>query len=185
MLEDTFVELCYKRDNKKYRIMFAVTASIALLIIILFLNVGPILFGKNIIYFTGMISFGFVYLLYRIVRNMNMEYEIELSNDQFDVARIIAKRKREELASFSVKDCDYIGPVTSERFGKDRDNSEFVLNVTPDSKIEIDDKNWYAFVSQQGDKYIVAFTFKDEMYPVFRRYNPRNTANYTPNLPES
>jgi len=185
LLEDTFVELCYKRDNKKYRILFGIFASIALLIVIFFLNYVPILFGKNIIFITGMISFGLIYLLYRILRNMNWEYEIELSNDVFDVARIIAGRKREELASFSVKDCEYLGPVTSDRYDRDCGNSVFVLNVTPDSNIEIDDKNWYAFVSQQGEKYIIAFTFKDEMYPVFRRYNPRNTAPYTPNLPES
>ena len=180
MIQDSFVELCVKRDNKKYRITFAVAASIALLLIIVVINVLPIAMGHNIIYFTGLISFGLIYLLYRIIRNMNMEYEIEISNDTFDVARIIARRKREDLASFSVKDCDYIGPVTADRFGNDRNVSEFVLNVTPDTNLKISDENWYALVNQSGDKYMIVFTFKDEMYPVFKRYNPRNTASYTP-----
>lgn len=180
MLDDIFVELSYRRNGGKYRIVFIICSSIALLIFLAVLNVIPIIMGYNVIFFTGLISFGLVYLLYRLIRHTDMVYEIELSNDIFDTARIIAGRKREELASFSVKDCEYIGPVTVDRFSKDRDNAEFLLNVTDSSKLEISDRNWYALVTQTGVKYIVAFTFKDDMYKSFRRYNPRNTAPYVP-----
>ena len=180
MLDDIFVELSYKRNGGRYRIVFIICSSIALLIFLAVLNVIPIIMGYNVIFFTGLISFGLVYLLYRLIRHTDMVYEIELSNDIFDTARIIAGKKREELASFSVKDCEYIGPVTVDRFSKDREDAEFVLNVTDNSKIEISDRNWYALVSQTGVKYMVVFTFKDDMYKSFRRYNPRNTAPYVP-----
>ena len=102
MLDDIFVELSYKRNGGRYRIVFIICSSIALLIFLAVLNVIPIIMGYNVIFFTGLISFGLVYLLYRLIRHTDMVYEIELSNDIFDTARIIAGKKREELASFSV-----------------------------------------------------------------------------------
>lgn len=180
MIQDSFIEVHYKRNNGVYGILFTIFSIIALLIVITVLNVVPIFMGYNIIYFTGLISFGLCYLVYLINKKQHLVYEIEISNDEFDVARIIANKKREELASFSIKDCEYIGPVTSDRFSEDSANSEFVLNVSSERKIAVDDSNWYAYVDQSGLKYIVAFVFKDEMYPVFRRYNPRRVAQYTP-----
>lgn len=178
MVTDSFIESSYKRDNGAYGVIFTVSASIALLLFLIVVNGLPILLGFNVIFFTGLFSFGLIYLLYRIVRNMQMVYEIEISNDLFEASRIIANKKREDLASFSLKDCEYIGPVTSDRYPEDSGKSEFILNISKDRKVNISDDTWYCFVSQSGVKYIVAFTFKDEMYPVFRRYNPRNTESY-------
>lgn len=179
MLQDSFIEMHYKRDNGAYGVFFSISIILAAAIFIIVLNAVPILLGYNIIYITGLISAGLIYLVYRAIRNLNVEYEIEISNDQFDVARIIAGRKREDLAAFSIKDCEYIGPTDSDRFKEDSDNSEFVLNVTQDRKVVRSSDIWYAFVEQNSLKYIVAFTFKDEMYSVFRRYNPRKVAPYT------
>ncbi|SCW27787.1 hypothetical protein SAMN02910456_00273 [Ruminococcaceae bacterium YRB3002] len=178
MLQDSFIEVHYKRDNGTFGIMFKIFVIVALVIFAIIFNGVPILLGYNIIYFTGLITFGLSYLVYRIIKRLDLEYEIEISNDVFDVARIVASRKREELASFSIKDCEYIGPTTSDRFSDDSEASEFVLNVTDMRKITPSDAVWYAFVKQEGISYIVAFVFKDEMYPVFRRYNPRKTAAY-------
>ena len=176
MLQDSFIEVHYKRDNGAYGVFFCIFIILAAAILIAVLNSVPILLGYNIIYFTGLISFGLIYLVYRIIRNLSIEYEIEISNDLFDVARIIAGRKREELASFSLRECEYIGPTSSDRFSDDSSCSEFVLNVTSDRKVQLSDDIWYAFVSQNGMKFTVVFVYKDEMYPVFRRYNPRNVA---------
>ncbi|MBR2524807.1 MAG: hypothetical protein IKE53_10290 [Clostridiales bacterium] len=124
MIQDSFIEVHYKRKNGVYGILFTIFSIIALLIVITVLNVVPIFMGYNIIYFTGLISFGLCYLVYLINKKQHLVYEIEISNDEFDVARIIANKKREELASFSIKDCEYIGPVTSDRFSEDSANSE-------------------------------------------------------------
>ena len=180
MLQGSFIEVHYKRNNGTYGVVFTVSIIAALVILAVILNGVPILLGYNIIYFTGLITFGLSYLVCRIIKRLDLEYEIEISNDLFDVARIIARRKREELASFSIKDCEYIGPSTSDRFQEDSDNSEFVLNITDMRSLTPRDDVWYAFVKNEGISYIVAFVFKDEMYPVFRRYNPRKTAPYVP-----
>ena len=176
MLQDSFIEVHYKRDNGAYGVLFKVFIITAAVIFMFVLNAVPILLGYNIIYVTGLISFGLSYLVYRIIKNQNKEYEIEISNDAFDVARIIGGKKREELASFSIRECEFIGPTSSDRYAEDTEKSEFVLNVTDGRMIERSEDVWYSYVVQGNLKYVVAYVFKEEMYPVFRRYNPRKVA---------
>lgn len=182
LVKDSFIEVHYKRDNGVYGVLFKVFLIGAVVVFTFVLNIVPILLGYNIIYFTGLISFGLYYLVYVLIKRQNIIYEIEMSNDIFDVARIIGDKKREELASFSIKECEFIGPTDSDRFSEDSGKAEFSLNVTDQRKITPCPEVWYAFVEQNGLKYIVAFVFKDEMYQVFRRYNPRKVAPYTPSL---
>ena len=178
MIEDTFIENHVKRDNGISAVLFVDFSSLTLLGIIVAINVIPMIYGLNIIFVTGMISAGLVWGLVVIIQRQYVEYEIEISNDSVSIAKIIAKKKREELADFTVKECEYIGPVTSDRFSSDSNHSEFKLNITAYRKYAVNDDNWYALVSQNGVRYIVIFGFKPEMYKVFRRYNPRNVAPY-------
>ena len=53
-MEDLFFEKTVKRDNGKMGKIFPVVSITALVIFAVFLNGIPILFGYNIIYFTGM-----------------------------------------------------------------------------------------------------------------------------------
>ena len=80
-----------------------------------------------------------------------------------------------ELVSFSLKECEYIGPVTSDRFNSDRKNANFLVRLTERTDFPIDDDHWYCCLTQDGYKFVVVFVFKPEMYKVFRRYNPRAT----------
>ena len=85
------------------------------------------------------------------------------------------EKKIELLASFPVKECEYIGPVTSDRFGDDVGKSEYVLNCTSIRKFEMNDDTWYFFLTQEKVTYIIVFDFDDQLYPHLRRYNPRGT----------
>lgn len=176
---DSFVyENIVKRDNGTLGKVFSVVSIIALVIFIIFFNGIFILMGLNIIYFTGMISFGLCYLLYRVIKNQNIEYEISIVNDQFSVARIINGKKREQLADFSIKDCEYLGPLDSDRFNDDLQNAEFCLNCTDVRQPQGDDY-WYAFCTEGSYKYIVMFVYEEEMYDQFRRFNVRRTYRKT------
>ena len=178
-MEDYFYESNVKRDQGKIGVLFPVFSIIALIIFIVFLNTIPILLGFNIIYFTGMISFGLCYLLYRMIKNLhNVEYQIEITNDMFEAARVTNQKKLEVLADFSLKDTEFIGPVTSDRFRDDISNSDFNLNCTSKREYEIKDDIWYIKVVQDRNVYNLIFEFEPEMYQVFRRYNPRGTKPY-------
>ena len=110
-----------------------------------------------------------------IIKREKKEYEIEISNDLVDCAVIHGDNKRDDLVSFSLKECDYIGPVTSDRFNSDVENANYVLKMTDFKNFDIVDDYWYWAVTSEGLKLVVVFMYKDEMYQVFRRYNPRNT----------
>ena len=138
MIDDVYIEDFVKRKKGTADLLFRICIIFATTLLILFLNIVPIIFGYNIIYFTGLISFGIGWLCYIIIRNTNIEYEISLTNDNFAVTRIIAQKKRELLYDFSVKECDYIAPVTCDRYKDDRAKSSFALNLTGDKNVDID-----------------------------------------------
>lgn len=175
MIDDVYVEQFVKREKTALNAMFNVFSIFATVVIIIAINVVPILLGFNIIFFTGLISFGLGVLCWYINRRQNVEYETSLTNDLFSVSRIIAESKRELLADFNVRECERIAPLTADSFNDDLKRAEFVLNSTKYRDYEISDSNWYCFVNSEGVKYIVIFEFKPKMYKAFRRYNPRNT----------
>lgn len=174
-MEDLFYDKTVERDQGKMGKLFPVFSIIALIIFMVFLNVIPILFGFNIIYFTGMLSFGLCYLLYRVIKSFIVEYQIEITNDQFDVSKVTNHKKIELLASFSLKECEYLGSVTSDRFNEDLDKAEYSLNCTSKRIYDISDDIWYISITQDKVRYNLIFEFDPEMYPIFRRYNPRGT----------
>ncbi|MBP5180853.1 MAG: hypothetical protein J6127_06165 [Clostridiales bacterium] len=177
-MEDLFYESNVKRDQGTMGKLFPVFSIIALVIFLVFLNGIPILLGFNIIYFTGMVSFGLCYLVYRAIKSLNVEYSIEITNDSFEVSKITNTKKIDILADFSIKEAEYIGSVTSDRFNEDLGKAQFTLNCTSKRQYEISDDNWYVFLKQEGVDYIVIFEFDPEMYLMFRRYNPRKTQQY-------
>ena len=174
-MEDLFFESCVKRDHGTKGKLFPIVTVTALVIFMVFFNGIPIIFGYNIIYFTGMISFGLSYLVYRINKNMNIEYQIEITNDNFEVTKITNRKKMEMLSSFSIKECEYIGPISSDRFADDVNKADFTLNCTAYKDYDISDDIWYVFLTQDRTPYMVIFEFDEQMYPIFRRYNPRGT----------
>ncbi len=172
-------DYCYEelvtKNNGQMGFLFPIFSYTAFTIFAVFFNVVPMFYGLNIIYFTGMISFGIWYLIYRLNKNLKVEYEISIVNDQFTVTSITNGKKREVLADFSIRDADYIGPVTKDRFSTDKEKAAFTLNSTGEREVPINEDVWYILVNGGNYKFIETFNFKGEMYSNFRRYNPRAT----------
>ncbi len=175
MLQDSFIETSVIRKTGFTEVFFNTFLIAAAIALVFFVNFIPITFGLNIWFITGIISFGIVAGVVIIIKREKKEYEIEISNDLVDCAVIHGDNKRDDLVSFSLKECDYIGPVTSDRFNSDVENANYVLKMTDFKNFDIVDDYWYWAVTSEGLKLVVVFMYKDEMYQVFRRYNPRNT----------
>lgn len=175
MLQDSFIETSVVRKTGFTEVFFNTFLISGAIALIFFINFIPLTFGLNIWFITGIISFGIAAGVVIIIKREKKEYEIEISNDLVDCAIIHGDNKRDDLVSFSLKDCDYIGPVTSDRFDSDMENANYVLRMTDFKNFDIEDKYWYWAVTNEGIKLVIVFMYKDEMYQVFRRYNPRNT----------
>ena len=175
MLSDSFIETNVQRKTGFTEVLFNTFLIAGAIALVFFINFIPITFGLNVWYITGIISFGIVAGVVILIKRQNKVYEIEISNDLVDCAVIHGDNKRDDLVSFSLKDCEYIGPVTSDRYNKDVENANYVLKMTDFKNFDIEDQYWYWCVTNEGIKLVIVFTYKEEMYPVFRRYNPRGT----------
>ena len=175
MLQDSFIETSVKRKTGFTEVFFNTFLVTACILTVFFVNFLPFSLGYNAWFITGIISFGIVAGVVIIIKRESKIYEIEMSNDLVDCAVIHSDNKRDDLMSFSIKDCEYIGPVTSDRFESDKNNSNLVIKMTDFKNFDIDDKYWYFLITNEGYKIMIVFHYKEEMYPVFRRYNPRGT----------
>ena len=175
MLQDSFIETSVKRKTGFTEVFFNTFLVTACILTVFFVNFIPLSLGYNAWFITGIISFGIVAGVVIIIKRESKIYEIEMSNDLVDCAVIHSDNKRDDLMSFSIKDCEYIGPVTSDRFESDKNNSNLVIKMTDFKNFDIDEKYWYFLVTNEGYKIMIVFHYKEEMYPVFRRYNPRGT----------
>ena len=176
MLQDSFIESLVVRKNGINGVIFTISSIVLCIILIaLVLFVPWLIWGSTVFIVTSTFSVILVFALVWLLKNQHKEYEIEISNDVFDCALITGKEKRHDLVCFSLKDCDFIGPVTSDRYNDDISKADFVVRLTDLLKYPVEDKYWYCNVNHEGRKYAVVFIFKPEMYKVFRRYNPRAT----------
>ena len=174
MNDDSYV-ISLKRDNGKLGFLFPIMSVTALIILIVLINVIPLLFLGNYIFFTLMISLGLIFLEVKLVRSLKVEYEIEINGDNVSVGKIIDGKKRDDLAEFSLRQCEFIGPVTADEFKYDSEKSDFVLNCTSKRNIEMDEAVWFFYVPENSYKYTVVFEFDAQMYPIVRRYNAHRT----------
>ena len=176
MLQDSFIEGLVERKNGINGVIYTVTAIIVSIILIVVINlVSFMFFGSDVWPITSFASVALIFGLVWLLKQQHKEYEYEMSNDVFDCAAIKGKNKREELICFSIKECEYIGPVTSERFNRDRSQANITLKLTDLADFPIDEKDWYFYMTHEGIRFVVVFIYKPEMYQVFRRYNPRAT----------
>lgn len=178
MLQDSFIEVHFVKENKN-KGLFTVIWLICLIVIILLINMLPFLFGfPYLLLLTVSLSFALAYGFSYLKKRLKKEYQIEITNEYFEISRIVGDSNCQELLNFSIKDCEFIGPVTDDRYKDYISKVDFNLNITPDDVLVTKEENWAVYLVQEGRKFLVAFPFKEEMYPVFRRYNPRYTVPY-------
>ena len=178
MYEDSFIESHVTRNGGK-NIVLRLMAIAGLIAAILAINIfGVSMFGFAALYITMMLSVTLIFLFVFMFKRSYTEYEIEISNDNVNVAKILGQSSRQELMDFSIKDCIYIGPVTDDRYESDLKNTTLKLAVTEKKDYPIEEDIWYMIYKEDEFVCMLVFQFKPEMYKVFRRYNPRNTAFY-------
>lgn len=172
---NSFYEDIVKRDNGTLGKIFPITSVLAAIMLTIIINIFPMLFGFNIIFFTGMFTLLLWFFVWYLNRKIKVEYEIAVVNDQVTATSITAMTKREELACFTIRDCEYIGPTDSDRYESDKGNCEFCLNCTENRQVVKSDADWYMLVNAGSYRYMLVFRFNADIYPLLRRFNPRAT----------
>lgn len=176
MIEDLFIEKSIARENSKSKFV-KTTLCIALTIFfLLFVYVFEILFfGTQLIFVAGVISFFAVFLCIKIVKSLSAEYEVSITNDLFNLSKILSKSRREDLVEFTIGECEKIAPLTSDSFNEYFGKAQIKMNATAKRKFIVSDMNWFCYLEISHTRVIVIFEMDPRMYKAFRRYNPRNT----------
>ena len=94
-------------------VAFIFLASLAVAILLLFfvISIAP-QFIMTAIVLDGVIF----YLAFKVARFVNIEFEYSVTNNLFDVDKIIARSSRKRLASLDIKKIDDIGAYSAEKF---------------------------------------------------------------------
>ena len=178
MIEDSFIESHVVRSSGK-NIVARFVSIFVLLAAILAVNIfGVVMFDLVALPVTLTLSVTLVFIYVALFKRSYAEYDVEISNDNVNVAKILGQSSRVDLMDFSIKDCIYIGPVTDDRYKSDLEKADIKLAVTEKKDYPITDEYWYLTYKEESYICMLILQFKPEMYKVFRRYNPRNTAFY-------
>lgn len=178
MIEDSFIESHVVRESGK-NVAARFFSIFALLAVIVAINIfGVAVFGFVVLSITLTLSVTLAFIFVTFFKRSYAEYDVEISNDNVNVAKILGQSSRVDLMDFSIKDCIYIGPVTDDRYKSDLEKADIKLAVTAKKDYPITEDYWYLTYKEENYVCMLILEFKPEMYKVFRRYNPRNTAFY-------
>lgn len=113
--------------------------------------------------FVLLIDAGVVYGAYILITHFNVEYEYILTNGDIDIDKIIAKRKRKRVLSFSTKEFEIVAPY------KQGENYTNVLDLGTRNY----ENAYYAVFSKDGQKKTLVFNPPQKMIEAMRTYSPR------------
>lgn len=107
---DTFFEqIIVRKPSNAERIVKILTIVFGVLACLIMLTISFLRLLGAISFIFLPLSFGVAVFLYFTVRNMYIEYEYCITNDCFDIDRIIGKRKRERIVSLNCSDFEEFG----------------------------------------------------------------------------
>ncbi len=113
-----------------------------------------------------------IYGMYMAITSLNVEYEYSVINGWMDVDKIIAGKRRKNVAKIEVKNVEYFARLDDKHIDVAEDESvEKVIDATT----TIDSPNVYFMIYYNNNKKIcLLFEPTDEMVENFAHYVPRS-----------
>jgi len=171
---DMFIEklVTRQRQGKDYAIAaFAVFLTL-LLSLISFVLIGGLAALAFLVPFLPLIIGGFFFLCYRIISRQNIEFEYSLTNNELDVDKIFARRKRKRIVTVNARNFDIFAPTSNFQFNQEKGSP--ALANTYDCSSSSKDANTYfiIFFGVDGRKSMLIFEPNQKMIDGFKRYAP-------------
>lgn len=175
---DVFMEylLSRKKDSRDMMIIAAIIAAgifltlVFLFLMIAFMNI-PGLSSLGVLLIAG-VWYGAVIL----IRRRNIEWEYILTNSEFDIDKIMAKRSRKRMLSIDFKEARLVAAVDDNEH-----NYEFKGNQTS-KNINVMDftggknvgKAYFVDIYVDGERKFILFQPTTKMIEEIKKFNPRN-----------
>ncbi len=167
---DTFIEYMLKAKKtgatifREFLIIFG-CLLVLLLLTFIFLFLPPVFMN-----FLPMLLLGAIYLSYRLLASLDIEYEYILTNGELDVDKIINRKRRKRLITVHSKTFIEFGKAEKKDFSDKKKEFSRVIDASGHSSAFCD---YYAVFYKNGQKIKLIFNPTGKMIDVFKFYAPR------------
>lgn len=179
---DIFIEYMIKKHRDvKDNLIIAGTIVLALILtIVLFLLIMILMSsGVNIASSIGLLLIaGVWYGAYILMNSRNIEYEYILTNNYFDVDKIMAKKGRKRILSIDFSEASTVANI------KDNDHNHAYRNNNGAVKImdltgnKLVGDVYFIDTQVEGERKLILFQPTSKMLDSIRKSNPRNVFIY-------
>ena len=168
---DSFIEYMIKAKKtgsvifRQILIVFGCTLLL-LAVTFVFLILPPVAIN-----FWPLFMAGIIYLTYRLLASMEIEYEYILTNGELDVDKITNRKRRKRLITVHSKTFIEFGKADKQKDFTDKEKEySKIIDASGHSEIFCD---YYAVFFKNGQKVKLIFNPTGKMIDVFKFYAPR------------
>ena len=112
-----------------------------------------------------------VYIMYKLVTSVNLEYEYILTNSELDVDKIVNLRTRKKMAEVNFHKIDFFGKISSPEYNKYlKDNSVKKIFACKDIK---DAETFFVVFENNEGKKMLMFSPSEKMIKSISMINPQ------------
>lgn len=113
-----------------------------------------------------------LFIAYKIIASMNVEYEYSVTNGDIDVDRVISKKRRKRMVSVKLRNVEYFAPFEGEHIRVAEDTS---IRRIIDASSSLDaPRLHFVIYYNNSEKTLLLFEPTDEMIENFSHYVPRS-----------
>lgn len=164
-MADIFIEHLVTREKTITTRLIGVLYIVALVTVVLITFMFEILF---MLFPVALV--GGIWLVIRLIKGLDIEFEYIVTNGEVDIDRISGKRKRKRLLTVDCRNFEILAPDNPGYFAA-YERFEFKEKVDVSSGAN---PRWFAICpSKQGGKLLLYFEPNDRMLDAFRLYNQR------------
>lgn len=168
---DVYFEYLVKRKNNSKIMLYKILIILALIIVSAYLvKIG---FSVPVILLPILVLIGVcVYAVYYILGLFNVEYEYIITNDNMDVDKVVAKRKRKRLISVNLRNIEIMAPVSGAH-EKDFGGNSFQGKI--DAAVGINEKSTYFLICHSEKRGTVKLIFSpdERIIKAAKTFSPR------------
>ena len=150
-------------------IVLGLAAASVILSLFLFLLSAKFSMLSTIFIFAIAAVFYFAYIL---ASSRNLEYEYSMVNHEIDIDKIMNQKRRKRLITLNVKKMEAFG-----KKGRGADYDKYISDSSVKKIYACADKTadnvFYAVYFNEGTKYILIFSPKQEIVDMIVKFNPR------------
>ncbi len=170
---DVFLEQMIKRKKTVWDFIKILLCMVCVLGIFLLLpaflmipGIGTVLFAICVIA---------IYLIYRMVCGINLEYEYTFTNGSMDVDKIINAKQRKSMLEINIRKIEIAGDRKNPAFASYLEKRS-VKKVYACTHRNAEDLSFVVFQDKDGKEKMLLFNPNEELREAIRRFNPQKVS---------